>query len=310
VYTSGSLGEHSLVWLDRSGAIVGRIGAAERHIDDPAVSPGGQRLLASIEESKGMTPTVTDLRRGTSARLTSGEGVLNPFWISETRVGVVRTDSMAIVLFDLAVGGPPQTLFRAPEGGVLQRSSSAPSVADSGGRLYFSLTDRETREDLWMLPLDGPGPARAVLATPALETQGVVSPDGSLLAFLSNASGREEIYVSRLLPDGTLTGEKWQASNDGGDAPRWSESGRFLYYAHGANLMEVEVVSEGGLSLGLPRLFLSGNALGLEFQHGYHVEGEGSRILAVQVGHAVGTAKQITVVQNWFEEFRPAPGSK
>jgi len=90
--------------------------------------------------------------------------------------------------------------------------------------LYHVRTSK-TGADLWALPLDGGEPS-AILVTPFDEVGGQFSPDGRWVAYTSNASGRNEIYV-RPFPG---SGEAVQVSASGGSQPRWRRDGHELFY--------------------------------------------------------------------------------
>src|SRR5262249_994176 len=111
------------------------------------------------------------------------------------------------------------------------------SFSPDGKRLAFAeLAD--TGFDLWTLPLDvsdpehpKPGKPELFLGTPADEQEPAFSPDGRWIAYRSNESGRNEVYV-RPFPGGE---RKWQISNGGGAHPIWSRNGREVFYESSDN---------------------------------------------------------------------------
>jgi Tol biopolymer transport system component len=142
------------------------------------------------------------------------------------------------------------------------------------------------------------------LATPAREGQPSFSPDGRFLAYVSDESGRTEVYV-RPFPSGT---GRWQASVDGGAMPRWSRDGNELFYVNGSVLMSVSVSTTRGVALGLPQeLFRSNDLRARAPVPSYDVSADGQRFLTL-VREAdledAPTETDIHVVQNWYEEFR------
>jgi len=111
--------------------------------------------------------------------------------------------------------------------------------------------------DLFALDLEQGGAPIPVVATRASESRGVLSPDGSLIAYRSDTSGRQEIYLQPF-PSGA---GRWQVSRAGGNFPRWSPAGDRLFYVEEGDdpteprrLMSVAVRSEPTLSLGVPEL--------------------------------------------------------
>src|SRR5262249_32614085 len=118
------------------------------------------------------------------------------------------------------------------------------------------------RRDLWVLPIAGDGKPYPLMQTQALETQGAFSPDGQWVAFVSDETGREEIYVTSF----EHPGEKWCVSNDGGNDPRWRHDGRELFYLSGDNhLMSVEIKPGPAFAAGVPVALFKTDPLTSEF---------------------------------------------
>ncbi len=142
------------------------------------------------------------------------------------------------------------------------------------------------------------------LSTPAQERSPKLSPDGRFLAYLSDESGRNEIYV-RPFPDGT---GKWPVSVNGGSQLRWGSDSKELYYVEGeATLMAVSVSTDGVFTLGQPRQLFESSDLR---QPGgvsptYDVSADGERfVMIAPVEGDEAAAPKIRVVENWHEEFR------
>jgi hypothetical protein len=159
----------------------------------------------------------------------------------------------------------------------------------------------EQKRDIWVQDVAGGGEARAVIATPADERHPAVSPDGRLLAYRSDESGQDQIYLTRL-PDGT---GKWQVSVDGAEYPLWGEKGDRLYFmGRGGVVYAVEVGTEPSLVLGSPRQVVDAAALGVSWWFGWDVAPDDERLLMVQSAHGSGKDVSVSVVENWYEEFR------
>ena len=87
---------------------------------------------------------------------------------------------------------------------------TATSWSADGRFVFFQSVDPQTSNDLWVVPMSGDRTPSAFLKTPFRETRGVFSPDGRWVAYHSNESGRNEIYVRSFVPPGavgTATGE-------------------------------------------------------------------------------------------------------
>ena len=114
------------------------------------------------------------------------------------------------------------------------------SWSPDGSVLAFTEEDPTSGVDVWMLPVGSDGKPQAFLRTPYDERHPMFSPDGRWLAYTSNESGRDEVYV--LSYPGP--GGKRQISNQGGSQPLWARDGRELFYRNGNRFMAVSVETE------------------------------------------------------------------
>jgi Tol biopolymer transport system component len=147
---------------------------------------------------------------------------------------------------------------------------------------------------------DGPGyQDRPFLNGPSAESFGVFSPDGNWVAYCSNSSGRDEIYVSKF-PENTVVR---QISRNGGTQVRWSRDGSEIFYVEGQTLMSVAVSLESGLSVGSPEVLFSNPSLfSLWAWPTYDANGDGKKFLLVE--SVSNSPTKTHVVQNWLAEFR------
>ncbi|MGH9785611.1 MAG: TolB family protein, partial [Terriglobia bacterium] len=127
------------------------------------------------------------------------------------------------------------------------------------------------------------------------------SPDGRFLAYVSDESGRPEIYVQPF----PGPGGKWQISTDGGTEPVWGHNGE-LFYWNGNRLMAVETKTQPTFSAGIPRLLFE-----RAYEHvaigtaNYDATADGQRFVMVKATDQEAAAPtQINVVLNWFEELK------
>jgi len=129
------------------------------------------------------------------------------------------------------------------------------------------------------------------------------SPDGHWIAYLSNESGRNQIYVQPY----PGPGGKFQVSTDGGSEPMWARSGRELFYRNSDKMMAVDVTTQPAFAIGSPRTVFAGDYgfLGGSGQlANYDVSPDGQRFLMLQSNVQEGGVSQIHVVLNWFEELK------
>jgi Tol biopolymer transport system component len=174
--------------------------------------------------------------------------------------------------------------------------------------LVYEVEDPKTGNDLWYLkPKHGGGyESTPFLRTPAYEGAARFSPDGQFLAYVSNESGRPEVYV-RHFPDG---GGTRRVSVYGGRLPSWRKDGRELFYLEGTTLVSVTVATRPVLTIGeMRRLFTSPGLTRVQLSAGfyadamYDVAADGQRFLFPELIGPVGKPV-IHVVENWFEEFK------
>jgi len=153
--------------------------------------------------------------------------------------------------------------------------------------------------DLWCL-LAGERRAEPFLTTSFDETLARFSPDGRWIAYVSNESGRYEVWL-QTYPRG---GGKWQISTDGVNEPVWGPHGREIFYRNGDQMMVVSVATASGLSVSKPRLLYKGN-----YEHSpnpnvlgsYDISPDGKRFVMIRSDRPLVT--QINVVLHWFEEL-------
>jgi Tol biopolymer transport system component len=116
-----------------------------------------------------------------------------------------------------------------------------------GRHLVTSTLDAQTRNDIWRVRVDGSG-AEAVVNTAFSEAQPALSPDGRFLAYQSDESGKNEVYVQSF----AARGPKHQVSANGGAQPRWSHDGRRIFYRQGGKFYFVEVTPSPTIGLARP----------------------------------------------------------
>lgn len=288
---------------DRTLAIVDRAGNAET-VPVPAhrftaatFSPDGRRIAAAVLPADGDQPDiwVLDLNANTLRRVTFDSGSLSPVWSPDGRriafaskpggreygwttrwVLVDGSDSAETLL--------PAELGRMPVGFTPEQT------------LLYQQRHPATGWDIWMLPLQGDRKPRAYLVGPSDEHSPVASPDGRWLAYVSDESGRDEVYV-RTFP---RPGAPVQVSIGGGREPRWARSGREVFYRNQQGMVAAAV----GTSplFGVERrsvLFDDKPYLSFHFGAAYDVHPDGRRFLMVRRG----AEPQVVVVLNWFDQL-------
>ncbi|MFB3140126.1 MAG: TolB family protein, partial [Candidatus Acidiferrales bacterium] len=163
----------------------------------------------------------------------------------------------------------------------------------------------------WVLPLEGERKPELFLITPSVEAYPEFSPDGRWIAYVSDESGRMEIYVRPYPGPGgkPAAAGKWQVSTNGGEFPRWTKNGRELIYREGANRwMAVPVTATGdSFRAGKPQLLFEGNFVDLGINSSYDVSRDGRQFILFQRGEEEEQEQDrahLTFIFNFFEEVR------
>jgi len=299
-----SLGEGTLLWVDRKGAAQA-LPVPPRAYVSPRISPDGQRLAVGIQ---GGGTWLYELARGTLTRL-SETATATPF-------PIWSPDGKHVVFRSMASGG--FNLYRMPAdgSGVAERLTTSENLVVPGswspnGRVFaFSEQDMTTGWDIWVQSLKGEQKPQPFLQTPANEFAPMFSPDGHWLAYQSDLSGRSEVYV-RSFPD---PGGKMQISTEGGTQPMWARNGRELFYRDGDKMMAAAVETTPAFAAAKPRLLFEGHyetGLGLAAVANYDVSPDGQRFLMIKASEQESAATQLNVVLNWSDELRRlAPAGK
>jgi Tol biopolymer transport system component len=286
-------------WYERQGKLLSVAGqpSADQTI---ALSPDATHaLVRDAGPAASGDIWMLDLARQVRSRFTfhSGMyGVWSPDGKTVAFSGGNRLDS--IYTKPASGAGDDKELLKEP--GV----QHAPFNWSHNGKflLYYAAGDQKTGADIFALPLNGSPMPVKLLATEFSEVEPVLSPDMRWLAYMSNESGRYEIYVRPFIasgPSGPSLGDgKWQVSREGGDAPKWTTDGKQLIYGWGGSTFAVDVRANGNaFEAGTPQLLFKAATAPQDLA--WDMTGDGKRfLLAAPVG--VPTVESpITVVMNW-----------
>ena len=229
-----------LAWVNRRGTVeLLPLRATSRAAVTPRLSPDDGRI-ALID---GTDLWIFDVGRGAATRLTFAGSNSSPEWSPDGKRVVFSSD----------VGGDRNVYWIAADGSDAavpltesELNQTPKSVSPDGGVLMYLERHPETGDDIWTLSLQGEGEPRPFVRTPFSERSAVFSSDGRFVAYVSDESGRDEIYM-RPFPG---PGGKVLVSTEGGVAPAWSPTGRELFYQSGDAMMSV-VVTTG--TVGAPK---------------------------------------------------------
>jgi len=295
-FWSGAPESRELAWLDRAGKRLGPIGKPGAFAQ-AALSPDEKTIALHVGSYAAGDVWLQDLTRGVMSRLTFLRGsTLSPVW---------SPDGSRIVFSNIS-GGSSFSIYLKPTSGAGKEEllkSGGINVfpwdwSRDGKFVVFSEFSAETSDDLWLLPLEGDHKPIPYLQTPFSETQGQFSPDGRWMAYVSNESGQNQVYVQTI----PASGAKWQISTSGGDEPRWRSDGKELFYLAADRKLMAVPVKTGGAPSGS---FEAGQALPLfEIEPGpggrpYQPARDGQRFLVNVTAGDTAAAPPITVVLNW-----------
>ena len=236
-----------LNWIDRSGQRIGSIGGPdETGLVAPRLAPDGRRV-AAYRTVMGNTDIwlLSDARE---SRVTFDTGNDRfPVWSPDGRT----------LAFDSSRTGARNLYAKAIDGAgseeLIEASPQTKSPNDwspDGQFLLYQSIAPESSLDLWIRPMKGNAPARPWLKTPAAEEFARFSPDGQFVAYMSNESGRFEVYVQPFADQQFAGGKgRWQVSTEGGICPVWAPDGRELYYLDLTNRMISAPITKSGETL-------------------------------------------------------------
>ena len=310
VYIREKASKQTMVWLDSTGHTQPLRKAPAEYLGTPRFSPDGNRLALTVMEGGNTDLWVYEWERDRLTRLTFAPGLdASPVW---------SPDGKSIVFMSTRHGGAANLYWmRADGAGEVVRLTESnngqypSSFSPDGKWLAFAEQNPQTNLDLWTLPLaevesghPKPGKPGPFLVTQYNEAWPVISPDGRWLAYESDESGNEEIYV-RQFPG---PGGKWRVSTGGGNLPVWSKKGRKLFYQSAEGIMVADyTTTDATFAANKPQLSAEKKSLG-----GFDLAPDFERFAVLQSEAPDQKAPtQVVFLLNFFDELRrlaPAVG--
>jgi serine/threonine-protein kinase len=305
-YMRGAVVPHrdfELVAVDRQGRVA-PLGAPTRSYNPVLrLSPDGRRLAVSIEGLMETGLWLYDRDRSTLGKLTPGGEAIFPRW----------TPDGQRVTFQWLKEGVVQTAWQRADGATapetLVHGAGWPSSWSPDGRHLALAKDN----DIWVATVeDGKATVAPLAQTPDTELWPEFSPDGRWLAYGSDASGRNEVYVQPY----PGPGPRQQVSLEGGESPAWSPTGRELFFlslpdAEGKRqMMAVGSLPGRKLSLGEPRPLFAFSEPPLRLRcmpsRCYDVAPDGQQFYAVRAAPTapIPPVTHVHLIQNWTEELK------
>ena len=265
-YRLGRLRQTQPVWLDRAGREVERVGEPAYHAA-LSMSADGRTLAAVRSDASGANADIwtTDLQRAQTTRATFASAPSDEMYAALSPDGLrlavripggASAAAASLSLQPSSGGGSPQLL--------LERTSFTPEGwSPDGALLVGSTQETETGFDLAYLATSGSAKPVRITTSRFGERDAALSPSGSWIAYRSNETGRDEVFIT----DFPKASRRWQVSTSGGTLPAWRSDGREIYFVGPDGAMAVAVGERSSaLEFGAPeRVPLPTDALAIGF---------------------------------------------
>ncbi len=290
-----------LEWLDRHGRRLGTLGEPRLYAQI-ALSPDDRQVAVEVGDGFGEFDIWSiDVARAVTSRVTGDPGSeRDPVWSPDGQELVFATNTTgsgagggSLVRRTLTAEASQTLVLDDPEHHIPECWSR-----DGGTLLY--VTNTEGASTLSALSTQGDGSGESVMSSPFEIDETQISPDGRWLAFISNESGRFEVYLQPFRQHG----QRVRVSANGGGQPKWRGDGKELFFlALDGSLMAVDVrggapLPEVGIPTTLiPAAVLRAVVMGPDFDD-YAVTADGQRFL-IKRSAATGEPSQIHVLLNW-----------
>ena len=294
--------EVTLVLVDRQG-VSRPLVEQSKTVVEPRLSPDGRRLALTAVDAQSIDIWVLEMARETMTRLSFEQGNDSiPIWTPDGKHVTFSSDRDGVGWNIFSVpsdgSGEPVQLTKS------EHPTTATSWSPDGKLLAFQQLNPDTKLDIGVYSVED-GEEKLFLSTPFNEYQPTFSPDGRWLAYISNESGREEVYV-RAFPG---PGGKWQISSEGGSHPMWSPKGGEIFYRHAKQMMAVPIEATGSaLTLGKAVTLFEGDYRKAPFSFQelvyYDVTRDGKQFVMMKPVQRDDDPSTLHVVLNWFEELK------
>jgi serine/threonine-protein kinase len=312
--------KYSVVMVDRAGA-VRPLPLPVGDYWDPRLSPDGRFLAVLVKQGRGSSLWLYDLARESPTRLGTapGNGMtptwddMAPSWSPDGRLLVfTRGHTLGgtnLMWMPTDGSAEPQKFYEFPKGFVAATSWSRD--AKRVALVEYELGGEKLQ--VRMLPvlytpasavrgpcLQAAGEPMTIANASGQAWQAMLSPDARWLAYTSDESGRNEVYVRAAEPGGG----RWQVSSEGGLQPHWSANGKELYYRIGDKMMVSSVSAQPTFSSGRPRVLFEGSFLLGGAVNDYDLTPDGREFLMLRDDSPHRGLTEYKVVLNWFQELK------
>jgi serine/threonine-protein kinase len=291
----------TLQWVDAAGRKEPLRATPGAYLD-PRLSPDGKRVALQLGDGGLPDVWVYDAQRDTMTRLTFVRAShTSPIWSPDSQYVVFGSFPGGIFWTRADGAGQPQALTQG-------LAFAYPwSFTPDGKRLAY--VERAATSQIWTVPLENQagqlkaGKPEQFLKSSFNDAAPSFSPDGRWLAYQSDESGKNEVYVRAFRAPASGQSRRWQISNNGGATPRWSRSGRELVYQSGDQILAASYAVNGDtLMAERPRVWIA-KLGGTQWD----LAPDGNRVAVLTPVESVEAPKQehqVVFLQNFFDELR------
>ncbi|HSE32059.1 MAG TPA: protein kinase [Pyrinomonadaceae bacterium] len=289
------ISSNRLVWLDRTGRELSEVAVLNGNYE-VRLSPDDQEVAYSvIDERMGSADIwLQDLSHNTRTRFAAGPtDDANSVWSPDgKRLAYFSCCEAPSTLHIKELNDPGKGQTPLPAG-----FNSPWDWSHDGKFILYSENPPNTNRDIWVLPLDGEQKPYPLLQGAFNEIYAQFSPDGQWVAYLSNETGNDELYVARF----DNPRDRTRVSTAGASQPRWAKDGKELFYLAADNgLMAVPVRTGSKLELGQAVFLFKIDA---NADNAYDVNAKGDRFLVITTEQTVRSTP-FTVILNWTADLR------
>ena len=262
----------------------------------PRFSPDGQRVVFQIINFGARASAdlwIADLKAGNVSRITFDSSSSDAAWMPDGRHLAYKSAGGAIYRTTTDGSGVSDSLFARPN-----RNAQELEVSPDGRFIVFRDQDNRTRRDVWIQRLDSAEAARPVLRTPFDERGIALSRDGQWLAYTSNETGSDEIFVRRLVEGSG----HWRVTRSGGTQPRWGP-GYEVFYRVGDTVMTTTMRPGPEPQFSGPRSVLVGQFNSDRNVAAWDISPDGKRFIFSRDRGETDTPR-MNVLLHWFDRLR------
>jgi serine/threonine-protein kinase len=290
------LSTSTLVWVNRQGKVRPVLENQTEGYLQPAVSPKGDRLaVARYDPSQAVQLWTHDQSDGRSAPVVLEQSSLSnwPVWSPDGKwIAFVSNRAGGYNVFRTSADGSGQ-VEQLTFDSILRTTPTSWSVDD----VLAIERGPIGRRDIMVLPVRSGAKPEPIIATESNERGAKFSPDGRWLAFTSDRSGRDEVWVKRY----PGADPPVLISIGGGKEPAWSRDGRELFYRSASRVLAVTVVTQPTFRAGKPATLFEGDyTYGyLDWSFNYDVARDGEFVMVKE-----GLVPKLQMIVNWFDELK------